>query len=296
MKISIFRNWSLISKPCHKYKNTQLKILILGKNSFIGSSLNNYLKDLFDVTIIGRENIANDQLLLNAICGQDVIINCIGSANVSMSFEDCNADFQSNFLVVQRILELMRKANLNTIKFLNISSAAVYGNPSELPINENTILKPISPYGFHKQMTEILLKEYSTCFNIKTISLRIFSAYGSGQKKLLLWDLHNKFNSTNSLGELYGTCNETRDFIHVEDIAQQILLAIKYAGFNGEAINIANGNEIKTADIVEIYLKHHPKKNKVMFNGEVRLGDPMFWCADISIMKNWGYNKKNWIN
>jgi hypothetical protein len=33
-----------------------------------------------------------------------------------------------------------------------------------------------------------------------------------------------------------------------------------------------------------------------MFNGEVRLGDPMFWCADISIMKNWGYNKKNWIN
>jgi UDP-glucose 4-epimerase len=236
--------------------------------------------------------MVNDQLLLKSICNQDVIINCIGSANVSLSFEDCNADFQSNFLVVQRILELMRKANLNTIKFLNISSAAVYGNPSELPINENTILKPISPYGFHKQMTEILLKEYSTCFNIKTISLRIFSAYGSGQKKLLLWDLHNKFNSTNSLVELYGTGNETRDFIHVEDIAQQILLAIKYAGFNGEAINIANGKEIRIAETVEFYLKYHSNKKEVIFNGEVRLGDPMFWCADISTMKNWGYKQK----
>lgn len=269
-----------------------MKILILGKNSFIGSSLNNYLKGLFDVTSIGRENIANDQLLLNTICEQDVIVNCIGSANVSMSFQDCNADFQSNFLVVQRVLELMRKANLNRIKFLNISSAAVYGNPLGLPIRENSILKPISPYGFHKQMTETLLKEYSTCFNIKTISLRIFSAYGSGQKKLLLWDLHNKFKNTNSIIELYGTGNETRDFIHVEDINQQILLAVKYASFNGEAINIANGNEIKIADIVEIYLKHHPKKNKVIFNGEVRLGDPMFWCADISTMKNWGYKQK----
>jgi UDP-glucose 4-epimerase len=269
-----------------------VKISIIGKNSFIGSSINNYLKDLYDVTSIGRENIVNDNLLLQSVCNQDVIINCVGSANVSMSFEDCNRDFQSNFLVVQRILEVMRKAKLDSIKFLNISSAAVYGNPIDLPIKESTTMNPISPYGFHKQMTEILLKEYSTCFNLKTISLRIFSAYGNGQKKLLLWDLHNKFNSTNSLVGLYGTGNETRDFIHVEDVAEQILLAVQNAGFNGEAINVANGNEIKIADIVELYLKFHPKKSKVIFNGEVRLGDPMFWCADISTMKNWGYQQK----
>jgi len=136
------------------------------------------------------------------------------------------------------------------------------------------------------------LKEYSQCFGLKTLSLRIFSAYGNGQKKLLLWDLHKKIQNSNGNVVLFGTGKESRDFIHIEDFAQQILLAIDHAEFVGEAINVANGVEVKISEVVELYRKYYPQKFDYEFNGEERLGDPLNWCADVSIMKNWGYQNE----
>ncbi len=110
-----------------------------------------------------------------------------------------------------------------------------------------------------------------------------------GQKKLLLWDLHQKIRNSNGKISLFGTGNETRDFIHVDDIAQQILLAISNASFKGEAVNVGNGVGVKISEIVDFYHKYYPKKFEYDFNREVRLGDPLNWFADISTFKNWGY-------
>jgi dTDP-glucose 4,6-dehydratase/UDP-glucose 4-epimerase len=138
----------------------------------------------------------------------------------------------------------------------------------------------------------------------KTLSLRIFSAYGNGQKKLLLWDLHEKIQKSNGEIILFGTGSESRDFINVEDVYRQLILAIENSKFDGEALNVANGKEVYIKSIVEIYKKHYPKSFTYQFNGEYRPGDPLNWCADISIMKNWGYQNdigieegiKNYIN
>jgi dTDP-glucose 4,6-dehydratase/UDP-glucose 4-epimerase len=70
------------------------------------------------------------------------------------------------------------------------------------------------------------------------------------------------------------------------------MLAIDNSKFEGEAINIANGKEVYIRDIIEIYKKYYPKSFDYQFNGKNRLGDPLNWCADISIMKNWGYKNK----
>ncbi len=216
----------------------------------------------------------------------------MGSANVSFSYSNTSDDFESNFNVVRKVLEILRVYNLNHIKFINLSSAAVYGNPKILPVHELDPKQPLSPYGFHKFLTEVLLSEYSQCFGLKTLSLRIFSAFGNGQRKLLLWDLHEKIIKSKGKIILLGTGNESRDFIHVEDIAQQILLAINNASFMGEAVNVANGIEVKISEVVKLYQKYYPKKFEYEFNGEVRLGDPLNWCADISTMTNWGYKQK----
>lgn len=282
-----------------------MKIIILGSTGFIGSSL----VKLFQLQ--GLEVLTLDKMYFS-VCQienglfqpDDVIVNCIGSANVGLSYSNTSADFDSNVDVVRRVLDLLHEHDLKHIKFINLSSAAVYGNPLRLPVHESDSTLPLSPYGYHKLMSEILVKEYSNCFDLKTVSLRIFSAYGNGQKKLLLWDIHEKIQKSKDKIILFGTGNESRDFIHVEDIAQQILLAIDHANFNGEALNVANGVEVKISDVVEIYQELYPKNFIYEFNGEVRLGDPKNWCADISTMINWGYQSsidieqgiKNYIN
>lgn len=267
-----------------------MKIVILGGRGFIGFNLVNLFQQQgHEIKTHTREEFIHIAKLSKYLENSDVVINCIGSANVGFSYTNTSEDFESNMGVVRSILEILREQNLNHVKFINLSSASVYGNPKQLPIKESDTIQPLSPYGFHKSISELLLKEYSQCFGLKTLSLRIFSAYGNGQKKLLLWDLHEKIQSSTGKIVLWGTGNESRDFIHIEDIAQQIQLAIDHAEFVGEAINVANGVEVKISEVVELYQKYYPKKFYFDFNGEERLGDPKNWCADITTMTKWGY-------
>jgi UDP-glucose 4-epimerase len=262
-----------------------MRVLIFGNRGFIGSSLAEGLKK-WDFEIISCDTFED---LIDHLPFVDVMINCVGRANVRDSFSQVELDFCSNFEVVRRLLIVLTTYNTRNIKFINFSSAAVYGNPKLLPIKESDLSQPLSPYGYHKYMAEMILKEYSQIFGLQTLSLRVFSAYGNKQKKLLLWDLHEKIRNSKDKIVLYGTGNESRDFIHVEDISQQVFLAINNADFQGEAINVANGVEIRVSEIVELYRKFYPKKFDYEFSCEIRLGDPINWCADISLMEKWGY-------
>jgi UDP-glucose 4-epimerase len=278
-----------------------LKITILGGQGFIGSNLVNFFRcQGYEIQTLSKAGLLDINKLINAFEKSEVVINCIGSATVGFSYTNTEEAFESNVIIVGKVLEILRRNSFQNIKFINLSSAAVYGNPQNLPVKESDETKPMSPYGYHKLMSELLLKEYHHCFGLKTLSLRIFSAYGIGQKKLLLWDLHQKIKNSNGKICLYGTGNETRDFIHVEDIAQQILLAISNASFKGEAVNCGNGVEVKISEITDLYKIYYPQKFDYEFIGENKLGDPLNWCADISILKNWGYvpkfELKNGIN
>jgi UDP-glucose 4-epimerase len=288
-----------------------MKILVIGSQGFIGSNISTHLEfkgcEVFSCDFLDIRNQQNyfrinpfnsDYLEIFENHQFDLVINCAGSANVGASMENPFFDYDLNVNVVSKILGTIYKINKKT-KFINISSAAVYGNPIDLPIRteyaDNAI--PISPYGVHKRIAEVLLKSYFDSFNIPTCSLRVFSAYGNGQKKLLMWDLFQKFqNDESDTIELFGTGNETRDFIHIEDILQQIELVIKYAPFNGESINIANGEAIKISEIAAIFQNHLNSNKSIKFNNIVREGDPLYWCADIEILKCWGYRQTLMLN
>lgn len=264
-----------------------MKYVVFGSSGFLGSSILSYLPSS---QALGINNMSDIDLInLNQF---QIFINCAGASNVNNSFQDPINDFNKNTILVEQLLEIIRVSGNKKIKFINISSAAVYGNPQFLPIVEFSNIEPISPYGFHKKMAEDLCRYYNQCFGLNTLSLRVFSAYGEGQRKMLFWDLHNKI--LNSIGniELFGTGEESRDFIHIEDIIQQIILAINHADFTGEAINVANGTEVRIKEIVELYRKFHPNSFSYSFNGKNRPGDPLNWCADISKMKEWGYDQK----
>ncbi len=261
-----------------------MNIIIFGSKGFLGSS---FLK------MFGVENCVaiNSVYLLSevSLTHCDILINCAGASSVPSSLIDPSNDFERNVTLVKDILDKIRLSGKKNIRFVNLSSAAVYGNPQNLPVKESHLCRPISPYGSHKMMAEELCRYYCNSFGIKTLSLRIFSAYGNGQRKMLFWDLHQKILNSNGEITLFGTGNESRDFIHTEDIYQQLILAIENSRFDGEAVNVANGKEVYIKDIVEIYKSHYPRSFTYQFNGENRLGDPLNWCADISRMNDWGY-------
>ena len=125
---------------------------------------------------------------------------------------------------------------------------------------------------------------------ILTFELRIFSAFGPGLAKQLFWDLYQKSRASKKV-EIFGTGKETRDFIFIDDIIQAIDI-ISEADISQHVINIANGEEISIKTAANTFFAHLDTGIDFSFNGQVRIGDPKNWLADISILKSLGYKQQ----
>jgi Nucleoside-diphosphate-sugar epimerases len=276
-----------------------MNVIVFGSCGFIGSALVHYYKSnssrVLAIDIIEkseefyycfkREDKEFNQLISD--WKPDVLINAAGAANVSLSLKQPEWDFASNVNAVFELLNNIRIA-CPDCKVIQLSSAAVYGNPIIIPVSENEDVKPLSPYGFHKYQSEIVCREFTEIFGLKIAILRIFSAFGNGLKKQLFWDLYEKTKASNSLN-LSGTGNESRDFIFIDDLVGVIDLVIQKGNFNCEIYNVANGEEVFIKDAVELFTKNINWKGKIEFDGSSRKGDPVNWKADISKIKKLGY-------
>jgi UDP-glucose 4-epimerase len=288
--------------------HNKMKILIIGSKGFIGSYVLHYFK-VNHISVLGCDVVTeyddDDYIQIDATNANyhevfeknkiSVCINCSGAASVPLSLENPLKDFNLNTVNVFKILDAIRVYQPDC-KFINLSSAAVYGNPTELPIKESFSYSPVSPYGVHKMQAEQICKQFYDFYSIQTCSLRIFSAYGEGLKKQLFWDLFQKFSKSDTI-ELFGTGNETRDFIYIDDIVQAINCVLKHADFKGEPINIANGEELSISRIANLFSSQFATdKKKITFNNKVKEGDPLNWRADISILESFGYKKTKTID
>lgn len=284
------------------------RILITGTNGFIGSHLANFFCEKgFDVIGIVRSEetknlpyrcIQTEDFGYSNILREykpEIIIHCAGKANVSFSRENPDADFKTNYLLVREMLKEVCDICPES-KLILFSSAAVYGNPEIVPIKENSELVPISPYGLHKLMMEETADYFRRICNLDITILRVFSAYGRGLRKQILWDMVNKITDGQEL-VLSGNGNESRDFIHIDDISKIVYSIITVSRkVNDTVYNIANGREITIREIAEAFastLKELTgKKIHIVFNGIQRPGDPCNWCADISKLTGLGYEQR----
>lgn len=278
-----------------------MNILIIGAGGFIGMHCARYfiakgysvvgadISAINNTAVFYTLNRANTDF--NVVFKDnsfDVCINASGAASVPLSLEIPLLDFSLNTGNVIKILEAIRIHNPSCY-FINFSSAAVYGNPHSLPITEDMQPAPMSPYGWHKYFAEQICREYTEYFNIKTCNLRVFSAYGSGLQKQFFWDLFNKLKTGEEVS-LFGTGNESRDFIHAEDISRCVDLVIKNRDHMPPVINIASGIEITIKEAAQSFAKLLGHKGTINFRGEIRLGDPINWRADIGVLKSIGFS------
>ncbi len=279
-----------------------MNILILGSQGFIGTHLCNYFT-ANNHNVVGVDvmevpaNINYDYIKVSRLTSQwdeifktnffDVCINAAGSGNVSYSVSHPLIDFEANTLDVIKILDAIKQYQ-PTCKYIHLSSAAVYGNPSKLPISEMDNTQPISPYGYHKMMSEIICKEYAHLFNLKIAIIRPFSIFGNGLRKQLIWDICLKLKTNNTIS-LFGTGNETRDFIHISDFVQLINIVLEKALFNCDIFNAASGKETSINEVVKVFSSFYNQQKEILFNGETKPGDPINWCADINAIAALGF-------
>lgn len=282
------------------------KIIITGVNGFIGSYMAQKCLlcgyDVIGIDVASTSvinNVEYYQLNLSEDSIDDILktykpfalIHCAGMADVNYSVQHPNSDFVSNVVISRKVLYSIKNVSSETI-FVYLSSAGVYGNPIKNPIDEKHEKNPISPYALHKSLVEVICEYFVKQYNIDIRILRIFSAYGVGLKKQIFWDMGQKIRRYNKL-ELFGTGDETRDFIYIEDLVSAILLIVEAERRDDFTYNVANGIEISIRNIAEIFCdKCGLSKDQIIFNQCERSGNPKNWCADVSRIKELGYEPK----
>lgn len=277
------------------------RVLITGAAGFIGNRLVKIFisegYETFGWDRISMENVQSidmlDETSVVSMIQQmqpDIVIHCAGSADVGKSVQCPEMDYASNVTITHNLLFALHKLHLDNTKIVFLSSAGVYGNPVSLPITEDMPVNPLSPYALHKVMCEDMCHYFKSNYGMDIKIARIFSAYGAGLRKQIFWDMHQKVVRTGKL-EMFGTGDESRDYIHVNDVVQSLyLLATKESDFM--IYNVANGEETTIRQATEYYATCAGiSKDKISFNGYVREGDPINWRADNRRIKGIGYKK-----
>ncbi len=206
------------------------------------------------------------------------LIHCAGSASVAASVQNPAHDWQANVAATASIYGQLARHSPET-RVVFFSSAAVYGQPLVFPITESTPVAPISPYGHHKRTCELMGVALNEHAGIAVTNLRIFSAYGAGLEKQVLWDIYQKAMRS-SIVTLEGDGTETRDLIHVDDIVNIVLRLIHNDSPVIKLLNVASGASIDIASLANRFLKTLGVERDLQFTGHRSPGVPAKWSVD----------------
>jgi len=286
------------------------KAIVTGAFGFIGRNTSRYLAASgWEVLGLGHGTWSrqewetwglkewhNCDITLNSLCSYadnpNLIVHCAGSGSVNFSMTHPMQDYQRTVETTINVLEFMRLYAQNS-RLVYPSSAAVYGNTEALPILESAVLKPISPYGVHKIISEKICKSFAQHFGIHVAVVRLFSVYGRGLRKQLLWDACNKINNEDL--DFFGTGNEIRDWIHIDDVVALLLCAVAHASPDCPIINGATGCGTSVRDILCETLKSFGISTEPQFSDVPRPGDPAGYIGDITLSIQWGWKPTvNW--
>ena len=188
--------------------------------------------------INGEVEAANLDALAAAHGFPSAVFHLAGGSSVGLAIAHPLEDFSRTVASTARLLEWLRVHSPKS-RLIAASSAAVYGSGHSGPISEAATLTPMSPYGQHKLMMEQLCRSYATSYGINSTAVRLFSVYGMGLRKQLLWDICSRLQESSRELVLGGTGEEIRDWCDVRDVVR--LLAMFAQLPQGEPFRVING-------------------------------------------------------
>ena len=214
----------------------------------------------------------------------DLLVMAAGAADVRGASESPIRDYQAAVEPWVNTLNAVLKSGRSPQVIL-ISSGAVFGQPAHLPVCEATPRQPISPYGYHRYLCELLAQEFADCFNMDVRVARVFSTYGPRQQRLLVWELAKQLLEGHDHLVLRGTGLEQRDYLHVDDLAARIVSLANHEGATSMTVNLASGRSVTTGELAECLLAVAGMSRRIVYQNQAQLGNPDVWAVDVEPMK-----------
>ena len=231
----------------------------------------------------------------------DAVMHFASYIQVGESVQHPDKYYLNNFTNALNLMNTMVKHGVN--HFIFSSTAAVFGEPEYVPIDEEHVKNPLNPYGRSKWMVEQVLADYERAYGLKSVCLRYFNAAGADPDGLLgerhepethliplvLQTLSGKRPHISVFGRDYDTPDGTclRDYIHIVDLCSAHLLALTKLVETGKSMrfNLGNGSGFSVQEVIAAAEKVTGKKVKVV-EAPRRDGDPARLVADSTLAKS----------
>ena len=292
--------------------------LITGGAGFIGSTLANYLSNENSVVVIddlsmGKKDnlvknsnlkfingsVTNKEVMSDVLINNnfDYIFHLAAIASVADSVERPAETHQVNFESVLLLLELIKNYQKDLKRLVFSSSAAVYGDEPTLPKQEESVIRPLTPYAVDKFAAEQYVLDYYHLYGIPTSAVRFFNVYGPNQNPespysgviSILVDRYKKLQSgVETQFTLFGDGSQSRDFVFIEDVIQALLLVANKEEALGRQFNVGTGNAISLIELIKVIDEALELSLTVKHETE-RDGDIKDSVADISRLKSLGF-------
>lgn len=276
---------------CQRFHKAGYHVIGLGHGTHFSEEFKNWGIEKWIATHIDFESLMGIQLK----DFPNVIVHCAGGSSVDFSYSNPLLDYKNSVDTVASVLEWIRVNDTEKkSKFILTSSAAVYGQNISEEFSESDQLKPSSPYGLHKSMAETLTSSYGRNFGINAAIIRLFSVYGAGLKKQLFWDAYRKLQRLDN--HFLGSGTELRDWIHVNDAANLILVAAENPHQEDEvAIFNSSGQRATIREVLSLFSKLMASDAGIIFSEKIHKGNPHALIgsnAKARIHLNWKIQKK----
>ena len=272
------------------------RVLVTGGAGFVGSHLVEALIEENDVVVLDdlstgsrshlpeearlvEGDLNDDAVLERAASDVDLIYHQAAIVSVERTVESPRATNETN---LDGSLAVLERARIEDARVILASSAAIYGEPTELPVVETAPAAPTSPYGVQKLAADEYAARYEALYGLPTVSLRYFNVYGPRQRGPYSGVI-SAFISKANAGEplrVDGDGKQTRDFVHVDDVVRANLLAAETSAV-GEAFNVASGERVSIRELADT-IRELTGASVPIVHAEPRPGDVRHSVADLT--------------
>lgn len=245
-----------------------MRVLVTGGAGFIGSHIVDCLLERGEQVLVAddlsagsRENVSpgaefHDRSVLEPgltelLTGCDAVVHAAAQTSVAAASADPEADARINITGTIRTLLAAGRSGVRRVVYL--SSAAIYGNASQPPIDEAQPAAPTSPYGLSKWAGEQYVRLIADMCGLEWVVLRLANVYGPRQSPRGEAGVVARWCSAVGAGEplqLHGDGSQTRDFVYVGDVAHAVVTALDHPEAGGGTFNVGTGSEIAIREIL----------------------------------------------